>query len=96
MSILDDLGLDVKMMLAGFSGGVTHQFFFGKRDFYSSLGSMIGGLFTANYLAPSVAHYLGAPDAPIGFIVGLTALIFCQGVVSLVRIRVGAEIRDKK
>lgn len=76
------LGWDVKMIVAGFVGGVVHTFVFRQTSFYTAIGSIIAGIGTANYVARSVAELLHVSEGFAGFAVGLSAMAVCQGIVA--------------
>lgn len=82
---LKDLGLNAQMLIAGFSGGIVHAFFFGERNWWAGIGSVVGGLFTSNYVGPWVSNAVSIPESLAGFVVGLTSLMVCQGIVGAVR-----------
>lgn len=83
---LDDLGLNAPRLIAGFAGGVVHAIVFKERNPGAVIGSVIAGTLTANFLSPLVAHYASfLGDGSCAFLVGLTAMAICQGLVSLVR-----------
>lgn len=78
-----DLGLDVGRMVAGFAGGLVSAFLPPAKTAWAVIGSIVGGTLTANFLTPAATHYspnwLG--DGGVGFILGLTAMIICQGII---------------
>lgn len=82
----NDLGLSIARMVAGFAGGLVSVFIPPPKTAMTMLGSVVGGIFTANYLGPAGTHY--APtwlgEGGVGFILGLTAMIVCQFAVLLV------------
>ena len=58
------------------------------RDPSGIVGSVVAGTLTANFLGPAAAHY--APDwigGGTSFIVGLCAMVICQGLITAVRLR---------
>jgi hypothetical protein len=75
------IGVKLPDLVAGFAGGLVNAFVFRRADPVSIVGSMIVGAFTANYLAESVAHYLGTSGGASAFIVGLAGMAICQGIV---------------
>lgn len=87
---LEDLGLNAKSLVAGFSGGVVHALVFKQREPLGVVGSVLTGTLTANFLSPVAAHYVGTwlGDGGSAFLVGLTAMALCQGLVSIVSTRV--------
>lgn len=75
-------GIDIKMIIAGFCGGVVHTFVFRQTDPYTAIGSIVAGIVTANYVAASAAKSFGISDGFAGFAVGLSAMAVCQGIVT--------------
>ena len=86
---LEELGLNAKLLIAGFAGGVVHALAFKQTEPAAVVASVVTGTLTANFLAPVVTHYIGDWLGPGGsaFVVGLTAMAICQGVVGLVQSR---------
>ena len=86
---LEELGLHAKVLIAGFSGGVVYSLVVKHHRPISVVGSAVAGTLTANYLGPVAAHF--GPDwfndEGRGFVVGLTAMAICQGLVVLVSSR---------
>ena len=74
-------GVHMQDLIAGFAGGVVNAVIFKRSDPISIIGSMIVGALTANYLSESVGRYLGTSGSATGFIVGLTGMAICQGIV---------------
>jgi hypothetical protein len=86
MSILEQLGLDSKLLVAGFSGGAVREFFYGQRsDWFGWVGSTIGGALTSNYVGPFAAHLSGLAEPLAGFVVGAGAVFVLQGILSAVK-----------
>lgn len=95
---LEELGLNAKTLIAGFSGGVVHALVFKQREPLAVIGSVLTGTLTANFLAPVASHYVGdwLGDGGCGFVVGLTAMAICQGMVALVSARIRSETSREK
>lgn len=87
----EDIGLNVGRLVAGFSGGVVHTFVFKQTEAYAAVGAVLTGTLTANFLGPAAAHYIGGAigDGGTAFIVGLSAMAICQGIVAMVRGKFG-------
>ena len=79
--ILLELGIDIKLLVAGFCGGVVHTFVFKQTDPYTAIGSIIAGVFTSNYVGLAAAKLLSMSEPFAGFAVGLSAMAVCQGIV---------------
>ena len=88
---LDDLGLSVPRIIAGFGGGLVNALLFRKSEPRAVVGSALVGTITANFLGQAASHY--APswvgDSGCAFLVGLTAMAICQGVAGMVRAKLG-------
>lgn len=84
---LTDVGINLKMAIAGFWGGVCHAFVFKQSDPWTAAGSIVVGLFTSNYLGPVAIHYVAdwVGELGGGFIVGLASMAVCQGIVAGVK-----------
>ena len=89
---LDELGLNTSRLVAGFAGGVVHAFVFKQTTPLAAIGSVLTGTLTANFLGPAAVHYIGAwfGDGGTAFVVGLSAMAVCQGIVAAARARVRA------
>lgn len=90
---LDDLGLNAKLLVAGFAGGVVHALVFKQTAPSGVIASVLTGTLTANFLAPVASHYLGdwLGVGGCAFVVGLTAMAICQGVVGLITARLKGD-----
>lgn len=82
---LVDLGINVTDLIAGFMGGVVRIFTFGAVKPFEAAGAVLVGALTANYLAPSCAHYIGLPEAPAGFVVGLAGMQIVLTITAAVK-----------
>lgn len=82
---LNQIGWDLKMMAAGFCGGVLHAVVFKANTFLSAFLSIISGSLTANYAGLYVSKAFGTSEGFGGFIVGLTAIFICQGIIEGVK-----------
>jgi len=78
---LASLGLHLQDLVAGFAGGVANAFVFKKSNPWAIIGSIIVGGFAANYLGVVLSKVLGTSAATSAFIVGLTGMAVCQGIV---------------
>ncbi len=75
------IGVNIQDLVAGFAGGVANAFVFKKSRPWAIIGSIIVGGFAANYLGSAVAKVLGTSSGTSAFIVGLTGMAICQGIV---------------
>jgi hypothetical protein len=89
VEFLTALGLDLKLIVAGFAGGVVHAFFFRQTDPYTVVGSIMSGVFAANYLAIGLAKLSGFSIGTCGFVAGFGAMALTQGVVRSVQTKLG-------
>ena len=90
---MSDLGLNSKILLSGFAGGIVHTFFFGEKNIWAISGTIIGGMLTANYVGEFTASIAHVPDTLGGFLVGLSAMIVCQGIMGMVKSRINSKGR---
>ena len=80
--LLSELGIKLQDIVAGFAGGIVNAFMFQRSDPWSVIGSVVVGSLTAAYLTDYVARFLGTTGQAVPFIVGLTGMALCQGIVS--------------
>lgn len=87
------IGIKLTHLLAGVAGGTVRAFLSGE-GWLAAFSSVVVGSLTAGYLtAPVYAgaqKYFAIPPDPstehaIGFLVGLTAMLICEGVLRAVR-----------
>ena len=94
---LEDLGFSAARLLAGFCGGIVHAFVLRRSVPVEMVGSVVTGTLTANFLGPAAAHYtpgwLG--EGGNAFLVGLCALVICQGIITLTRARISSNSKTK-
>ena len=83
--ILAQIGVNLHDIVAGFAGGTLNSIIFKRSDPVSIISSMVAGALTANYLSEPIGHYIGTGTGPSGFIVGLTSMAICQGIVEAAR-----------
>ncbi len=82
---LEDFGIRLNDVIAGFSGGLVNAFVFRRADPASVIGSMIVGALSANYLTEWAARQFATGPGATGFIIGLSGMAICQGIVNAVR-----------
>lgn len=75
------IGISIQDLTAGFAGGLVKALMFGKAEPLPIVISVIIGALTANYLAPTIGHYLGTQGGAAGFVTGLAGMALCQGIV---------------
>ena len=87
------VGIKLTHLIAGVAGGTVRAFLSGE-GFLAAFSSVIVGSLTAGYLTTpvfaAVRSYVELPADPssehaIGFLVGLTAMLICEGVLRAVR-----------
>lgn len=95
---LEDLGLNAKLLVAGFAGGVVHALVFKQTAPYAVVASVLTGTLTANFLAPVASHYLGdwLGAGGCAFVVGLTAMAICQGIAGIITTKLKGERASKE
>lgn len=77
----DYLGLNFQDLVAGFAGGIANSFIFRKSSPWSIMGSIVVGGFAANYLSSLVTKMLGTSTETSAFIIGLSGMAICQGII---------------
>lgn len=87
VDFLTSIGLNLKIMIAGFAGGLCNALVFRQTDPYTVVASVIVGTLSANYLGPlafqMVGNWIGEPGS--GFFVGLGGMALCQALVELAK-----------
>lgn len=84
--ILTELGLNGKLLMAGFAGGMLQAFMLRSSDPWTIIGSVIAGVFSANYFGATLGFYLQhvvSPDEATGmggFIAGICAMTLAQAI----------------
>jgi hypothetical protein len=90
VDLLDLIGFDLKLIVAGLCGGFLHAFWFSRNI---SIGvvivSVLGGAFTANYAAVPLAKLTSLPVGLAGFLGGMFAMAFCQSLGRFIRDKIG-------
>jgi hypothetical protein len=82
---LTSIGIKIPDLAAGFGGGVVNALFFKRGKPMDVVASVVGGAITANFLAQSVGRLCGTDVGVSGFIVGVTAMAICQGLLGAVK-----------
>lgn len=88
------IGIKLTHLLAGVAGGVVRAFLAGG-SWVAAISSVVVGSLTAGYLTtpvyhgakswfPALGHDISSEHA-IGFLVGLTAMLICEGVLRAAR-----------
>lgn len=88
------IGIKLTHLLAGVAGGVVRAFLAGG-SWVAAISSVVVGSLTAGYLTtpvysgakawfPPLGHDTSSEHA-IGFLVGLTAMLICEGVLRAAR-----------
>lgn len=83
--LLQSLGISLPDMAAGFSGGVANAFALRKVRPIEMVGSVLVGALTANYLSDAVRSMTGYESAAVAFVIGLTGMAICQGLIEASR-----------
>lgn len=88
------IGIKLTHLFAGIAGGTVRAFLSGE-GWLAAFSSVVVGSLTAGYLTGPVylgaQRYVSLPPDPssehaIGFLVGLTAMLVCEGVLRWVRV----------
>ncbi len=74
------IGLNIKLIAAGFSGGLIKAFSLKKAEPWAILSSVTTGGLVANYLSPLVSSSIGTPTLPTAFMVGYGGTILCRRI----------------
>ena len=92
---LEDWGLNVVRLSAGFSGGVLHALLRKNIAPAAVVASVVAGTLTANYLGAAAGHYVPVwvGNGAVSFLVGLSAMEICQGL-SLTAARISSSPGD--
>lgn len=81
---LTSLGLELKVLVAGFLGGLANVFFMKKVAAWQAVGSVFIGTVTAGYLTPIAIRVFGFDlGGGASFVIGLCAMAICQGLFSI-------------
>lgn len=76
------IGVKSQDVIGGLCGGIANAFVFQKSGPLAVVGSVVVGCLTATYLSDTAAHYIGTTGPATAFLVGLSAMAICQGVVA--------------
>jgi len=88
------LGIKLPDLIAGFAGGAVAALIMRQIKPYEVVASVIVGSLTANYLGGPAAQFIGLGSGAATFIVGLTGMAVCQGIMEAGRkwrAKVGGE-----
>lgn len=82
---LKSLGLNEGTATAGLLGGTVRGLII-QGGWLNGIVSALVGAITANYMAPGIAlsttfNPWNMSEATIGFLLGMTAMLFCEGVI---------------
>ncbi len=79
---LEGFGLHAAVMLAGFAGGLCYVALQpGRPSIWGVFSGLSVATLTANYLCQVAAKYLGTPELPAAFVMGLTATWVCRALM---------------
>ncbi len=92
------IGVKLSHLLAGLAGGVVRALLRPGVTMLGSITAAITGTITAAYLTPLVVYHFGQwgwlpslaeqaiqMEHAVGFIVGLTGMTICEGIIGLVQ-----------
>lgn len=83
--ILLELGVKAPDLVAGFAGGIVNAVVFRRVNPTAIVGSVLVGMFTANYLGSAVAVYIHTSDSTASFLVGVGGMAFVQSIVEAMK-----------
>lgn len=64
---------------------MVNALFFQRTNPGAAIASVLGGAITANYLAQTASHVASIDTGVAGFVVGMTAMAICQGLLNIVQ-----------
>lgn len=82
MDFLTLIGIKVPDLIAGIAGGMVNAILFQRSAPWAAAASVVAGGLTANYMAEPTAKMFAMNVGPAGFVIGLTAMIVCQGLMA--------------
>ena len=82
MELLVQLGIKIPDIVSGIAGGMVNALLFQRTSPLGAVASVLAGGLTSNYMAEPLAKQLGMSIGPAGFIIGLTAMVICQGIMA--------------
>ncbi len=83
------LGVKLSLLVSGILGGVVRPMVLGGGWMASFFSAFAGGVASAYFTVPitySKMNYLDIPEGTVGFIVGLTGMSLCEGIIRIGRI----------
>ena len=86
-TFFDWIGVNPRDLVAGFAGGVSNIIVFQRVGPWAAAGSVVLGMLAAGWLLDLIMFEFSLSEklrGPFGFIVGLCAMIICQGIVGAV------------
>jgi len=82
VEFLATLGIKIPDIVSGIAGGMVNALLFQRTSPIAAMSSVLAGGLTANYLAEPMAKQFTLNIGTAGFIIGLTAMIVCQGLMT--------------
>lgn len=77
-----ELGWKAKDLIGGFIGGAVYSIVMKNSKWYEVVASVFVGTVTAGYLSDVAADKLGLAGGAPAFLIGLTAMALCQGLIA--------------
>lgn len=78
------LGIKITHLVAGILGGAVRAFLIGGGWVQAFISVFVGGV-TSSYFTDPLTHsainYLMIPEGTVGFLVGLTSMLLCEGIL---------------
>ncbi len=78
---LTSIGIHFKDLAMGLQGGISSIFLLRKPKPWNIWGSVIMGMFTANYFGSPVATFLGTPYDATVYGIGVAGGTICLGII---------------
>lgn len=82
MDFLAQFGIKIPDLVSGIAGGMVNAMLFQRTTPGAAVASVVAGGLTSMYLAEPMAKQFGLTVGPSGFIIGLTAMVVCQGLMA--------------
>ena len=77
-------GIKITHLIAGILGGTVRAFLVGGGWTAAFISVFVGGVTSAYFTAPltvSPVNYWVFPEGTVGFLIGLTSMLICEGIL---------------
>jgi hypothetical protein len=89
--ILESMGINPPLAVAGFSGSVVNALFMRVRTPMAVVATTVSGTLVAIYLGEPIAKITSIPQLPVGFVVGYVGVQILQRFASMVMDKVNGS-----